>query len=37
MQYQINIFLESLNQFWLQLVNFVPRLLAVLVILFLVG
>ncbi len=27
MQYQINIFLESLNQFWLQLVNFVPRLL----------
>jgi len=37
MQYQIDIFLESLNQFWLQLVNFVPRLLAVLVILFLVG
>jgi len=34
MQYQVDIFLESLNQFWLQLVNFVPRLLAVLVILF---
>ncbi|OYY49815.1 MAG: hypothetical protein B7Y48_04745 [Methylophilales bacterium 28-44-11] len=34
MQYQIDIFLASLNQFWLQLVNFVPRLLAVLVILF---
>jgi hypothetical protein len=34
MQYQIDIFVTSLNQFWLQLVNFVPKLLAVLVILF---
>jgi hypothetical protein len=34
MQQQINIFLESLNQFWIQLINFVPRLLAVVVILF---
>lgn len=34
MQQQINIFLESLNQFWIQLINFAPRLLAVVVILF---
>jgi hypothetical protein len=34
MQYQIDMFLTSLNQFWLQIVNFVPKLLAVLVILF---
>jgi hypothetical protein len=34
MQYQIDIFMSSLNQFWLQMVNFVPKLLAVLVILF---
>ena len=34
MQYQIDIFMESINQFWLQMVNFVPKLLAVLVILF---
>jgi hypothetical protein len=34
MQYQLDIFVNSLNQFWLQLVNFVPKLLAVLVILF---
>ncbi|HAF00313.1 MAG TPA: hypothetical protein DCO68_12355 [Methylophilaceae bacterium] len=34
MQYQLDIFLASLNQFWVQMVNFVPRLLAVLVILF---
>lgn len=34
MQYQIDVFLESLNQFWIQLVNFVPKLLAVIVILF---
>lgn len=34
MQQQVNIFLESLNQFWIQLINFVPRLLAVVVILF---
>lgn len=33
MQYQLDIFVQSLNQFWLQLVNFVPKLLAVLVIL----
>ena len=34
MQYQIDIFMSSLNQFWLQMVNFVPKLLAVVVILF---
>ncbi len=34
MQYQLDIFINSLNQFWLQLVNFVPKLLAVIVILF---
>ena len=34
MQYQIDIFLNSLNEFWLQLVYFVPKLLAVIVILF---
>ena len=34
MQYQIDIFVNSLKQFWLQMVNFVPKLLAVLVILF---
>lgn len=34
MQYQLDIFINSLNQFWLQLVNFVPKLLAVVVILF---
>jgi hypothetical protein len=34
MQYQFDVFMESLNQFWLQLVNFVPKLLAVVVILF---
>ncbi len=34
MQYQIDIFLSSLNQFWIELVNFVPKLLAVVVILF---
>ena len=34
MQYQFDIFMSSLNQFWLQMVNFVPKLLAVVVILF---
>ena len=34
MQYQIDIFMNSLNQFWLQMVSFVPKLLAVVVILF---
>ena len=34
MQYQLDMFINSLNQFWLQLVNFVPKLLAVVVILF---
>ena len=34
MQYQLEIFVASLNQFWLQLVHFVPRLLAVIVIIF---
>lgn len=34
MQQQINIFLESLNLFWIQLINFVPKFLAVIVILF---
>ena len=35
MQYQLDTFVSSLNQFWLQLVHFVPKLLAVIVILFL--
>lgn len=34
MQTQIDIFLASLNQFWLDLVNFVPKMLAAMVILF---
>jgi hypothetical protein len=34
MQYQIDIFLSSLNQFWVELVHFVPKLLAAMVILF---
>ncbi|HYN53339.1 MAG TPA: hypothetical protein VES38_01385 [Methylotenera sp.] len=34
MQYQLDIFINSINQFWVQLVNFVPKLLAVIVILF---
>jgi len=34
MQYQIDIFLSSLNQFWVELVHFVPKLLAAIVILF---
>lgn len=34
MHYQLDVFLTSLNQFWVQLVNFVPKLLAVVVILF---
>lgn len=34
MQYQIDAFVSSLNEFWAQLIHFVPRLLAVIVILF---
>lgn len=34
MQYQIEVFMDSLNQFWMQLVQFLPKLLAVIVILF---
>lgn len=34
MQYQLEVFINSLTQFWLQLVNFVPKLIAVIVILF---
>lgn len=34
MQDQLDVFLTSLNEFWVQLVNFVPKLLAVVVILF---
>lgn len=34
MQAQIDVFMASLNQFWLQIVNFLPKLLAVVVILF---
>ena len=34
MQYQLDIFINSLNQFWLDLVHFLPKLLAVIVILF---
>jgi len=31
---QLDIFMQSLNAFWLQLISFVPKLLAVIVILF---
>ncbi|MBC7786691.1 MAG: hypothetical protein H7Z18_04375 [Methylophilaceae bacterium] len=34
MRYQFDIFLASLNQFWLQLINFMPKLLAAIVIIF---
>lgn len=34
MQYQIDAFVSSLNEFWVQLIHFIPRLLAVIVILF---
>jgi hypothetical protein len=34
MQYQIDIFLASLNQFWSEIATFFPKLLAVIVILF---
>lgn len=34
MQYQIDIFLSSLNEFWAQIAIFFPKLLAVIVILF---
>lgn len=34
MQYQIDTFLSSLNQFWQQVATFFPKLLAVIVILF---
>ncbi len=34
MQYQLEIFLSSLNYFWIDLINFVPKLLAAMVILF---
>jgi hypothetical protein len=34
MQYQVDVFIDSMNQFWIQLINFVPKLLAVIVILF---
>ena len=34
MQYQIDTFINSLNEFWIQLIHFVPKLLAVVVILF---
>ena len=34
MQYQIDIFLSSLNQFWSEIATFFPKLLAVVVILF---
>ncbi|MEZ0316221.1 MAG: hypothetical protein ACAH10_04950, partial [Methylophilaceae bacterium] len=33
MQYQIDIFLNSLNEFWGQIATFFPKLLAVIVIL----
>lgn len=35
MQDQLDIFVASLNQFWMQLASFTPKLLAVIVILFL--
>ncbi len=34
MQYQLDIFLGSLNEFWLQFVSFMPKLLAAIVIIF---
>jgi hypothetical protein len=34
MQYQLDTFINSLNEFWVQLIHFVPKFLAVLVILF---
>lgn len=34
MQYQLDTFINSLNEFWVQLIHFVPKLLAVVVILF---
>ena len=34
MQYQFDTFMISLNQFWIQIINFFPKLLAVVVILF---
>lgn len=34
MRYQLDIFLASLNEFWLQLINFMPKLLAAIVIIF---
>ena len=34
MQYQLDIFLASLNDFWGQVATFFPKLLAVIVILF---
>ncbi len=34
MQYQIDTFISSLNEFWVQLIHFIPKLLAVIVILF---
>ncbi|MES2546683.1 MAG: hypothetical protein V4575_03185 [Pseudomonadota bacterium] len=34
MQYQLDTFINSLNEFWVQLIHFVPKLLAVIVILF---
>jgi len=34
MQYQLDTFVSSLNEFWVQLIHFIPKLLAVIVILF---
>ncbi len=35
MQDQLDVFINSMNQFWVQLVNFIPKLLVVIVVLFL--
>lgn len=35
MKDQLDIFISSMNQFWLELVNFIPKLLIVIVVLFL--
>ena len=35
MKDQLDIFINSMNQFWLELVNFIPKLLIVIVVLFL--
>jgi len=35
MKDQLDIFISSMNEFWVQLVHFIPKLLIVIVVLFL--